>query len=350
MLEWLVVGVPAAFSALVFTLALATQPSQIIVQDVTTSSTLEEAGFPAETLAHLLESRADRIISDASSFYDTKQIDVGTFGTPLATFADVLQLVRPVRATQQFLGLVDYVAEVHVTSQDSEVAAKLLVNNADSLIVTAWQQMTVSADSIEALLDHVAADLVGVAEPTVMAAYLYRRTMAQGGTPPDFGDALQYIKAMLPLVRRDDLARLYNLLARMAEESYDLDAAAEYCQIALRHQPRFPLAQVNWGRVDHRRGQYAQAIERYRLALGAERNLPIAYVYLAEALVAQGRLRAALGPLRQAATRAPDYARIYEVRALIHERLDLPRRAELDRRQAALARARQPRQSFYDAV
>lgn len=348
MLEWLVVGVPAAFSALVFAVALGTQPSAIIIQDVTASDDVEQAGYPSETLAHLLESRADGIVSDAASFHDPTRVDVGTFGTPVDTFANVLQLVRPVRATQQFLGMVDYIAEVHVTGRDPGLAAKLLINNADSLIGTTWQQMTISAGSIETLVDRVATELIGVTQPVVMARFLYVR--ASAATSPDFNNTLRYIKAMLPLARHDDLPALYNLLGRIAQAAGQLDAAAEYYQIVLRQQPRFPLAQLNWGRVYHLVGQYSKAIEHYRSALAVEPDLPVAYVYLAEALLAQGRLRPSLAALAQAGKLAPDFARVYEVRAGLYEQLDLPRLAALDRGRAAMARIRQPRQAFYEPV
>jgi tetratricopeptide (TPR) repeat protein len=346
--EWLVVGVPAAFSALVFAVAVGTQPSAIIIQHVTASAAIRDAGYEAATLAHLLESRADAIVTEASSFHDSGTIDVGTFGTPVDTFANVLQLVRPVRATQQFLGMVDYIAEVHVTSRDSDVAAKLLVNNADALIATNWQQMTIPATSIEALVDRVATELIGVTEPVVMARFMYGR--ASTAAAPEFNDTLQYIKAMLPLISRQDLPRMYNLLGKIAQAGNELAAAAEYYQIALRHQPRFALAQVNWGRVYYLLEQYSQAIEHYRSALAIEPELPVAYVYLAEALLAQGRLRPALAALTEARELAPDFARVYEVHAELYQELGLPRLAAVDRERAAMARARQPRQTFYEPL
>jgi tetratricopeptide (TPR) repeat protein len=347
-LEWLIVVVPTAFSALVFAVALGTPPSAIFIQDVTVSSDVEQAGYPSETLAHLLESRADAIVSEGLSFHDTGWVDVGSFGTTVDTFANLLQLVGPVRATQQFLGMVDYIAQVHVTSQNSEVAAKLLVNNANSLIITTWQQMTIPAGSIEALVDRVATELIGITEPVMMARVLYAR--ASTTTAPEFNDTLQYIKAMLPLVHRQDLPRMYNLLGKIAQADNQLDAAAGYYQIALRHQPEFALARLNWGRVYHLVGQYSQAIDHYRSALAIEPDLPIAHLYLAEALLAQGRLQPALVALMDARKLAPDFARVYEVRAGLYQELGLPRLAALDRERADEARVRRPRQAFYEPV
>ena len=59
MLDWLLVVAPLAFSALVFGLALGTNPIDISLQTITTPSALEDRGYAADTMFELLELRKD---------------------------------------------------------------------------------------------------------------------------------------------------------------------------------------------------------------------------------------------------------------------------------------------------
>jgi tetratricopeptide (TPR) repeat protein len=352
MLETLIVVLPIAFSATVFTLALTLDPSQIIVQQITVPSALEEQGYSAVAVADLLERKADKLIADADALHDLSAIDVATsYRTPINAFADYLNFIQPVQATQQILGLVDYVAELHITEgADDNLSAKLLVSGAHPVSVVKWAEVDLSADSMDALLERSAEALIHSTLPYMTARSLYHEAASREPVGNDFHEVMEYIRSALPLVPPTDRPKIYNLLGKMAEEAGEPDVAVEYYRDALALDPRFSLAHVNLGRIYHQRGEYARAIDHYGVALSADPSLAIAHVYWAESLIAQNLLQAALAQLETARRLAPEFARTYEVRAALYEHVGIPELAAQERQLAALARTKQPRQTFYDPV
>ena len=59
---------------------------------------------------HRAQDRRD--LNGAASLHAPRRIDVGTPETTINAFADMTDLAQPVRATQRFFGLVDYIAEI----------------------------------------------------------------------------------------------------------------------------------------------------------------------------------------------------------------------------------------------
>jgi tetratricopeptide (TPR) repeat protein len=96
--------------------------------------------------------------------------------------------------------------------------------------------------------------------------------------------------------------------------------------------------------------QDAEAIEHYEAALRLQPDLVIARVRLAELLLERRFYDEALAQLDLAQVRAPELARIYEVRSVVYDQVGVPELAQQQRRRADLARARQPRQSYFEAL
>ena len=351
MLDLLIVSLPVAFSALVFTLALATDPHDLVLQRITAPSVLQDRGYPAETLADLLENKINTIVIDAASMYKPKGLEIDTTDTAIDQFTDIMKVGAPVRATQRLLGFVDYIADVSFLElQDQTYRVNLRIRDANSLETLRLQELHGDQDQVDDLLDGVARGIVGFIEPYIMAAYLYNKALDSGTEPPNFDEALTYIRDRLPSTDPSYRAWFYNLLGRIAERSDDVDAATSYYEAALRWQPKFPLALVNWGHALAGSFQYDQAIERYRAALAIDPDLAIAHLYLAEALLAQGEFEEALAEMARARRLAPDMARIYELQAGLYEDVGLPEFAESERLKAHIALLRQPRQRVYDAM
>ena len=62
MLEWLLVVAPVAFSALVFTLAIGSQPVDVALQHITTPEFLEQQGYAPSTLDDIIERNIAEIV------------------------------------------------------------------------------------------------------------------------------------------------------------------------------------------------------------------------------------------------------------------------------------------------
>jgi tetratricopeptide (TPR) repeat protein len=370
MLEWLLVVAPVAFSALIFSLAIGSQPIDVALQHITTPDFLEQQGYAPEALDDIIERKIAEIVDGAASLQVPRRIDVGTPETTINAFADMAELVQPVRATQRFLYLVEYIAEIHFLAdeafegtvrlgdtrwefeadQDETVVATLRIRDSDTLQIVKYQEIEAGFEDFDHLLDQVAREIVGFVDPYVLALYLYNE--GAGGTSDDvtMRDAVNHLKTAMPRVPAKDRHWYLNLLCHISNELDDPALAIEYCKEAVRWRPEFALAHANWGVALARLEQDPEAIEQYETALRIQDDLVIARVYLAELLHERRRYDEALAQLDLAQARAPELARIYEMRAVVYDQVGVPELAQQQRRRADVARARQPRQSYFDAL
>jgi tetratricopeptide (TPR) repeat protein len=298
------------------------------------------------TIYGLLERKIDAIVDGAGSARTPGRIVVGTPDTAINAYAELVNVERPVRATQRLLRLVNYVAEVHfVAGDDKQITAALRIRDSNTLELLKFETIQGQADNIEALLDEIAKSTVGLLDPYILTVYMYENAMEQ----KDYQDLVDYAKRMIPVVSADLLPWYYNLLGQVAAQSGDADLAIAYYREAIGLHGAFYLAYINWGRALAGQGRQAEAIELYSLALGIK-DVPIAHVYAAEALTAQQQFEEALAELAAAEALAPEFAGVYAARATVFERLDLPELANRARLRARTALLRQPRQNLYDTL
>ena len=164
MLESLLVAAPFAFTVLVFGLAVGSQPIDVALQDITTPDFLEQQGYAPDALDDMMERKIAEIVDGAASLQTPRRIDVGTPQTTINAFADIAEIVQPVRATQRFLGLVEYIAEIHFLSdeefegtvrlgdtrweleanQDESVTATLRIRDSDTLQIVKYREMEIA--------------------------------------------------------------------------------------------------------------------------------------------------------------------------------------------------------------
>lgn len=370
MLEWLLVVAPVAFSALIFSLAIGSQPIDVALQHITTPEFLEQQGYASGTLDDIIERKIAEVVDGAASLHASRRIDVGTPETTINSFADIADLVQPVRATQRFLGLVDYIAEVHFLSdeafegtvrlgdrvwefkadEDEKVLATIRIRDSDTLQIVRYQEMEAEFEDFDQLLDQVARDIVGFVDPYTLALYLYNAAVLGISEDITLADAIDHLKTAMPLVPANNRHWYFNLLCHISIEVNEPDLAIEYCRESVRLSPRFALAHANWAVALARLDHDADAIEHYETALRMQPDLAIARVYLADLLLERRRYREALAHLDRAQAVAPEYARIYQLRGLIYQQVGVPELARQQDLRADVARAREPRQSFYEAL
>jgi tetratricopeptide (TPR) repeat protein len=348
MIEWLLVVAPAAFSALVFSLALWTNPIDISLQEVTTPSALEERGYAAATVFELLERKIGGIVDDAGSNRVPEMIEVGTPDTAINAYAEIINVEAPVRATQRLLNLVDYVAELRfVSGDDNAVTATVRIRDSNTLRLLKFDRIEGHADAFEDLLDRVAQSIVDFVDPYIMAVYLYNRSVQDQSSHDDL---IAYVKQKIAVVDDSFLPWFYNLLGQISEQAGDPNLAIEYYKEAIGIDRYFDLAYINWGHALAGLGREAEAIEMYRAALAIRPDVAVAHLYLAEALLEREQPEAALAELAKAATLAPEFAAVYTTRAAIFEQIGLPDLAQRARVRADTAQRRQPQQNRYDTL
>ena len=348
MLDWLLVVAAVAFSALVFGLALGTNPIDISLQTITTPSALEDRGYAADTMFELLERKIGAIVDGAGSARVPESIEVGTPDTAINAYAEIVNVAAPVRATQRLLNLVDYIAEIRFTSgEDKAITATVRIRDSNTLGLLKFDQVEGQLDAFEDLLDRIASSIVDFVEPYIMAAYLYNRSMQE---QTSYDDVVNYVKQKILVVDEERLPWFYNLLGQISDQAGDPNLAIEYYKEAIGIDGNFYLAYINWGHALAGLGRDAEAIELYHAALGMKPDAAIAHVYLAEALLEREQFEAALAELAKAEVLAPEFAAIHTTRAAIFERLGQPDFAQRARVRADTAQHRQPQQNRYDTL
>lgn len=350
MIEWLLVGLPVGVTVLVFSLALATDPHDLILRQITAPTSIEQRGYPTTTLANLLDNEVSRILDGATTLHRNDRIEIGVDETTADQFANIFRVLQPIRATQRLLGMVDHLADVSIVEHsDKAVSVHLRILEGYFFGDVALTETIAAKSPFEDTLGELAVQIVGVAEPYVMASYLYNNAIGSSG-PTDFDATLAFFKQWLPHIELQDRPWAYNLLGLIAARSDEPEMALAQYREALRWRWDFAPAHANWGRLLYGEGDLAGAIEHYRTALGLQPDLAIAHVYLAQALVDQARFGQALAELDRARALAPELAQAYEIQAALYEDAGLPDLAASQRRRSQLARVRQPRQTYYDAM
>jgi tetratricopeptide (TPR) repeat protein len=349
MLDWLLVVAPVAFSALVFGLALGTNPIDISLQTITTPSALEDRGYAADTMFELLERKIGTIVDVAGSARVPERIEVGTPDTAINAYAEIVNVAAPVRATQRLLNLVDYIAEIRFTSgeDDKTITATVRIRDSNTLALLKFDQIEGQLDAFEDMLDRIASSIVDFVEPYIMAAYLYNRSLQE---QTSYDDTVNYVKQKILVVDEERLPWFHNLLGLISDQTGDPNLAIEYYKEAIGIDGNFYLAYINWGRALAGLGRDAEAIELYHAALGMKPDAAIAHVYLAEALLEREQFEPALAELAKAEVLAPEFAAIHTTRAAVFERLDQPDLAQRARVRADAAQRRQPQQNRYDTL
>lgn len=153
MIEWVLTLAPVAFSVLIFGLALGAQPIDVSLQQVTTPSGLEDRGYAADTIYGLLDRKIGTIVDAAGSARLPGQIEVGTPGTAINAYAEIVNIEAPVRATQRLLRLVNYIAKVHFLSEDDkQITVALRISDSNTLQLLRFETIQGNADNLEALL------------------------------------------------------------------------------------------------------------------------------------------------------------------------------------------------------
>lgn len=348
--DWLLVVLPISFTALVFGLALGTEPIDLSLHGVTSPSSLVDRGFDSGTIDNLLERKIIAIVEAAGSDRETGRIDVGTADTAINAYAEIVNVEAPVRATQRLLRMVKYIAETHfLIAGDNDVVASLNIMDSSTLETKHYREYKDPPDNFNDLLDKITNDIVGFLDPYILLVYMYKSS-EEDPSPTAFDEVMQHAKQTLLIVDPSLIPWYYGLLGQIADKIGDPDMAMAYYKAALDLDEDFYFAHVNWGHILFREGKVTEAVEQYVAALKIDPTIPSANLFLAQALLAQNQFQDAFAILATAGRQSPDFAAVYETRAVLYERLGLPELARRQQARAEVARRREPLQNLYDTL
>lgn len=352
MLEGFLVGLPLGLTALVFALALTTDPDHVDVRSFTTSEIAAARGYSAERLAIQLGNDIENVVEIASTHHQEKSIEVGVADEPVEHLVDYLDLSPFVKAVQELSGNLRYKMDIALVDDEKGGAAiDMHVHSTEYNRIAYSELILGNENDIDSLIESAAEIIVRVSEPYVYASYLHNKYV-NGEGEEYLDEMIQLSKVVMPTVSDEEKKWHLNLLGIAASEYGQYDVAVGLFNEALRLDPRFALAEINMGRALDKLGFHEEAIDYYSSALADEEpsEISIGYVYWAETLAELGAYEDALMQLQVAEWLTPDLALIYEARADILKQQGHVAAAERARRNAGYARLRQPRQSYYQPV
>jgi tetratricopeptide (TPR) repeat protein len=348
--DWLLVALPVAFSAMVFGLALGTEPIDLSLHEVTSPSSLVDRGFEPGTIDDLLERKITAIVEAAGSDRETGKIDIGTSDTAINAYAEIVNVEAPVRATQRLLDMVEYIAETHfLIAGDQDVVAGLHIMDSNTLETVQYKEYKYPPEDFNELLDEIASDIVNFLDPYILVVYMYKNAIKINPTEK-YADVIKQVQSQMAIAKPSIIPWYYGLLGQIAEKVGDPETAIEYYQAALELDEGFYLGHVNWGRLLFNQDKISEALEQYVAALRINPLVPSTNLSIAQALLAQDQFQDAFTALARAGQLAPNFADVYETRADVFERLGLPELAKQQRARAEVARAREPNQNLYDTL
>lgn len=108
----------------------------------------------------------------------------------------------------------------------------------------------------------------------------------------------------------DPASPVFAELAKVLLERGEWLRAIAVCRSGLVHNPKHVVGRVLWGKALIATGKAAEAMEQFDLAIAVDRQDPLAYNLIGEALLHRGLHRSALPILKKAAALQPDDLRI----------------------------------------
>jgi hypothetical protein len=232
MLEWFAVGLPVGLTALVFSLALTTDPNHVEVRSLTTSESAEARGYSAERLAIQLGNDIQHIVQVASTHHQPKSIEVGIADEPVEHLVDYFDLSPFVEAVQEYIGGVLYFTDIALV--DDEMGDPLLDINVRRIENT----QIVFADAIETKNGRIddavktaAEIIVKITEPYIYASYLHN-VYKHGKEKQSLYELIDFLKITLPPATNDEKIWYFNLLGIASYETGRYDIAIGFYQEA----------------------------------------------------------------------------------------------------------------------
>lgn len=356
MLEYIIFGFPTALTLSLLSFFAVTEPIEATVERIGVAESYQQAGYSEEHMRLRLHSELETITRVNGSWINDKRIRVGEMKSGPEALADSLySLDDIVESGLRAFDIIDYIVEVdflegptgtllaYVQFRDA-FTGDYSADTSLSAEVTGEDKVLEPA-AVDTLVAAVARYIVQTAEPYIYSAYLYTEALAGR---VEIVEVLRLVDIKIREARDRDLPWLLNLRGLVAAHAgVDAYAIRNFAD-AIRADPQFGPAYLNWGRIWHRRGDLARAEELYREGLRRSSQKPIGYLYLAELQRDFGHDDEAMLLLEAAISLEPNLAMAHELEADIYLRRGEQGHARVKMRRAQLALRAEPNQSRFE--
>ncbi len=304
--------VPVFTGLAAFTLAIFNSVDAINIESLTVpASAVGNTGITPDFLIKTLVDRMEEIESQASSRADHAPVIVQDDGGSAAVLGQYFGLTPLLHVVQTSFGLIPYSFSGEIVVQGKVMEMVLRGQDAgrrESLIRTA-----APLGDIDTLVNKTAYEMMRVVEPTLLAAYQFKKDYLTR----DFTGTEGVIRRALA---SDDVRHhkwVLNLWGIVLYQQGDFSGAGEKFRQALELDPSFMSPLLNSGVVLLRQGKRDEAIAKFQQVTKIWRKgghvdvLAAAYSEWGFALALTGRTQDAENKFRQAIATDPTFSDVY---------------------------------------
>ncbi|MBP2229274.1 Tfp pilus assembly protein PilF [Azospirillum agricola] len=284
--------------------------SAILFREIDVPVSVEEEGFTPKVVASRLASEVRAVNRAARTAKEQQKVGLTDDETAVKVVAEQFEFLKPIKATQEIMGLVTYTFGGEVVKL--EHGYEFTVRGEDR---KKGRAISVSAQGPrpEELIRPIAIDVARFIDPYIVASYYYETTRDAGGK--DYADTLRELRNCMIVMPKEDRHWAVNLNGLVLLQQGKPEEAIEKFNEAKLMRADFVNPIYNTGLALAALGKHEEAIGKYKevLAADAEKRTryPHAYTQWGVSLAATGRPEEAVTMFRRAEQADPNFADLY---------------------------------------
>ncbi|MEI6558025.1 MAG: tetratricopeptide repeat protein [Rhodospirillaceae bacterium] len=270
-----------------------------------------KTGYSSDIVIKRLADRMQSIERLAQSRASARDVMVQDDGGAAAILGDYFELTPMLRVVQTSFGLIPFTfsGEIVIRGKEMEMILRGRDNSGHDTLI----RVQAPEDDLLGLIDKAAYEAVRVIDPTLLAAYQFKKDLLTR----DFTRTEDVIRRGLAAGSQDSPKWLYNLWGITLFQQADRDGAIDKFRKALEIDPTFTSASLNWGVVLARQGRNQEAIAKFNDVVNNWRRgdtpdtLAAAFSEWGFSLALLGQTEAAIAKFRQATKTDPSFSDVY---------------------------------------
>lgn len=299
-------AIPLMTAAAFFGVSLVADVHTIDFNSFTVPKSWEEVGYSESVVTRRLSDDLREITERAASIRGNRYGEDTGKGKSIETLGEYFEIIKPMRALQQALGLIPFTigGEVVERASHHELLVRVSSHEGRTLTLTSHTE----SNDIDALIHEAALDIMTAIDPYMMVAYYYYKELPS----KKFVKTYELLGRCLADCPAEDLPWAYNVWGRILIHQQQHADAIEKLTKALALRPDFARPYINWAIALADQGQYEGAFEKFHEAMRREPGYAPIYVEWAVVLGAMNRPDDANLMFRNAITVEPGNVRAYE--------------------------------------